>query len=139
MGGQGNKGEQKQQQWVFKLRQLLETADSLDPAVRNIINTIVDHDNIPRKRPKFVNFIKNIMRNKARDSDIERTWELFSQALAPPKPEPTPAPSPAPQAEEEAPPAKERKKEKKEKKKKKKEAEEEAPEPVPEPVTADPV
>jgi len=118
--GQGNKGEKKQQQWVGKLRELLETANSLDPAVRHIIDTIVDHDNIPRKRPKFINFIKNIMRNKAQMSDIEKTWDLFSQALAPPKVNPPPV-APAPPSVP-APPE-QPKQSKKEKKKKKKEAE----------------
>ena len=43
-----------------------------------------EHDNIPRKKPKFVNFVKNIMRNRARPHSIDKTWELFEQALKPP-------------------------------------------------------
>ena len=35
-----------------KLRGLLDSNSGLDSAVRNIVNTIADHDNIPRKRPK---------------------------------------------------------------------------------------
>merc|ERR1712130_250211 len=42
------------------------------------------HENIPRKKPKFVNFVKNIMRNRARPHSIDKTWELFEQALKPP-------------------------------------------------------
>lgn len=58
-------------------------ATDLDGDVRNIVNTIMDHENIPRKQAKFVNFVKNIMRNKARPHSIDKTWELFSQALKP--------------------------------------------------------
>ena len=58
-------------------------ATDLDGDVRNIVNTIMDHENIPRKQAKFGNFVKNIMRNKARPHSIDKTWELFSQALKP--------------------------------------------------------
>ena len=62
---------------------MAETSN-LDSDVRNIVNTILDHENIPRKKPKFVNFVKNIMRNRANSHSIDKTWELFSQALNPP-------------------------------------------------------
>ena len=58
-------------------------ATDLDGDVRSIVNTIMDHENIPRKQAKFGNFVKNIMRNKARPHSIDKTWELFSQALKP--------------------------------------------------------
>jgi len=112
--GQGNKGEEKQQKWIGKLRELLDTATDIDPAVRTIIDTILDHDNIPRKRPKFVNFVKNIMRNKAQMSNIDKTWELFSQALAPAK-EPEKPVEPAEQSMEEEVPVDKKKKKKKKK------------------------
>jgi len=120
--GQGNKGEKKQQQWIDKLRNLLDTASDIDPSVRRIIDTILDHENIPRKRPKFVNFVKNIMRNKAQMSDIDKTWDLFSQALAPAKEPEKPAEPvlPAPVEEPQEP-------EKKKKKKKKSKDEETEP------------
>ncbi len=80
---QGHKGEKKQNVWVNNLRAILAEATDLDGDVRNIVNTIMDHENIPRKQAKFVNFVKNIMRNKARPHSIDKTWELFSQALKP--------------------------------------------------------
>ena len=66
------------------LRGILAETSNLDSDVRNIVNTILDHENIPRKKPKFVNFVKNIMRNRANSHSIDKTWELFSQALNPP-------------------------------------------------------
>merc|ERR1711874_769803 len=70
---------QKQQAWIGNLKKLLEQT-TLERDVENIVNTIINHENIPRKRNKFVNFIKNIMRNKASASSIDKTWDLFSQA-----------------------------------------------------------
>jgi len=85
--GQGHKGEKKQNAWVSNLRSILAEADGLDSDVKTIVNTIMDHENIPRKKPKFVNFVKNIMRNKARPHSIDKTWDLFSQALKAPEAE----------------------------------------------------
>merc|ERR1719369_2634384 len=88
--GQGNKGEKRQNQWTNNLRKLLAEATDLDSDVRNILDTIQEHENIPRKKPKFINFVKNIMRNRARPHSIDKTWELFEQALRPavnPEPE----------------------------------------------------
>merc|ERR1712062_838084 len=70
------------------LRKILQENTDLDSDVKNILDTIQEHENIPRKKPKFINFVKNIMRNRARPHSIDKTWELFEQALKPP-----PAPS----------------------------------------------
>jgi len=86
--GQGHKGEKKQNAWVNNLRAILAETQDLDSDVKTIVNTIMDHENIPRKKPKFINFVKNIMRNRARPHSIDKTWELFSQALKTPEPQP---------------------------------------------------
>ena len=83
---QGNKGEKRQNAWIANLRKILQETTDLDADVRNILDTIQEHENIPRKKPKFVNFVKNIMRNRARPHSIDKTWELFEQALKPPAP-----------------------------------------------------
>lgn len=82
--GQGNKGENRQKSWTANLRSILAEANNIDSDVKSIVNTIMDHENIPRKKPKFVNFVKNIMRNRANVHAIDKTWDLFSQALKPP-------------------------------------------------------
>jgi len=81
--GQGNKGEKRQNAWIANLRKILQENTDLDSDVKNILDTIQEHENIPRKKPKFVNFVKNIMRNRARPHSIDKTWELFEQALKP--------------------------------------------------------
>merc|ERR1719289_553717 len=88
--GQGNKGEKRQNAWIANLRKILQETSDLDGDVRNILDTIQEHENIPRKKPKFINFVKNIMRNRARPHSIDKTWELFEQAQRPavnPEPE----------------------------------------------------
>merc|ERR1719222_1192732 len=84
--GQGNKGEKRQNAWIANLRKILQENTDLDSDVKNILDTIQEHENIPRKKPKFVNFVKNIMRNRARPHSIDKTWELFEQALKPAAP-----------------------------------------------------
>jgi len=81
--GQGKKGEKKQNQWTSNLRRILAETTDIDADVRNILDTIQEHENIPRKKPKFINFVKNIMRNRARPHSIDKTWDLFEQALKP--------------------------------------------------------
>jgi len=120
--GQGNKGELKQMAWIDNLKTLVENTN-LEPDVKSIVETIFNHENIPRKKPKFINFIKNIMRNKAKPHSIDKTWDLFSQAMKPAEQKPTP-PEPAQVKEEVAETIKE-KKSKKKKDKKSKEVEEE--------------
>merc|ERR1712096_280831 len=122
--------------WTANLRAILaETAD-IDTDVRNIVDTIMNHDNIPRKKPKFVNFVKNILRNRASSHSIDKTWDLFSQALKPPA-DPAAAPPPPTEGKQEKDnevtvQTAEIHHDKKSKKKKKKErqAEEEAAEPI---------
>ena len=37
--------------------------------------------NVPRKRAKFMNFVRNLGVRGASTSAVERTWEMFEQAL----------------------------------------------------------
>merc|ERR1712126_437927 len=76
---------------IANLRKILQETSDLDGDVKNILDTIQEHENIPRKKPKFVNFVKNIMRNRARTHSIDKTWELFEQALKPAAPAPAEA------------------------------------------------
>ena len=45
-----------------RLQQLVaEKGDSVDKDVKSILDAILSHDNVPRKKPKFVNFVKNVL------------------------------------------------------------------------------
>merc|ERR1712110_1211249 len=53
---------------------------SIEGDVRDLLGQVMEHENIPRKRAKFANFVKNIRRG-VRPTTIDKTWELFEQAL----------------------------------------------------------
>merc|ERR1711879_1032459 len=76
-----NKGERKQLEWIENLRALTsDPSVSIEGDVRDLLGQVMEHENIPRKRAKFTNFVKNI-RRAVRPTTIDKTWELFEQAL----------------------------------------------------------
>lgn len=50
--------------------------------VLRIIENISKHQNTPRKKPKFVNFVKNVCGHKTNQADIDQAWELISVKLS---------------------------------------------------------
>lgn len=56
----------------------------MDNDVKGILDAIQGYENIPRKRPKFINFCKNVLARKFHPSSIEKTWEIFEKALKEP-------------------------------------------------------
>jgi len=76
-----NKGERKQLEWIENLRALTsDPSVSIEGDVRDLLGQLMEHENIPRKRAKFANFVKNIRRG-VRPTTVDKTWELFEQAL----------------------------------------------------------
>ena len=74
-------GERKQLEWIENLRALTsDPSVSIEGDVRDLLGQVMEHENIPRKRAKFANFVKNIRRG-VRPATIDKTWELFEQAL----------------------------------------------------------
>ena len=69
----------------------------MSPEVRRVLDAVMCHENIPRKRQKFINFVKNIARG-VRPAAIEETWEIFEEALRK-KANPTPTLAEAPKQE----------------------------------------
>lgn len=56
-----NKGAKKQEAWVESLQELVDKP-SLDQQTRQILKRIASQSNVPRKKPKFINFLNNCMR-----------------------------------------------------------------------------
>jgi len=80
-----NKGAKKQAAWLERLEVLLEKLDSsLDKDVKLVLDAIQGYENIPRKRPKFINFCKNVLSRKFASASIEKTWDLFEKAIKEP-------------------------------------------------------
>ncbi|NWS12886.1 LYAR protein, partial [Pachyramphus minor] len=82
-GGKGfeaktNKGDAKQQEWIQKIHEVMKKPN-ISPKVRNILEQMRAFDNIPRKKVKFQNWIKNSLR--ITDSALQdQVWDIFSEA-----------------------------------------------------------
>ncbi|NXM73495.1 LYAR protein, partial [Serilophus lunatus] len=82
-GGKGfeaktSKGDAKQQEWIQKIHEVIKKPN-ISPKVRNILEQIRAFDNIPRKKVKFQNWIKNSF--KITDSSLQdQLWDVFSEA-----------------------------------------------------------
>jgi len=84
------KGQKKQNAWIENLQDLVKARSAeLDSDVKSVVSTIVNFDNVPRKKAKFVNFAKNVLGGGRRSSPqtLDKTWELLEQALKKPKAE----------------------------------------------------
>lgn len=75
------KGEKKQNAWVEMLQSVLDEQKSAPRNVLRIIETISKHNNTPRKKPKFINFVKNVCGQKTNPKDIDQAWDLISVKL----------------------------------------------------------
>ncbi|KAJ8715607.1 hypothetical protein PYW07_010089 [Mythimna separata] len=75
------KGEKKQNTWVEMLTSVLDEQKSAPRNVLRIIETITKHNNTPRKKPKFINFVKNVCGQKTNPKDIDQAWDLISVKL----------------------------------------------------------
>uniref|UniRef100_A0A8C6YWR8 Cell growth-regulating nucleolar protein n=1 Tax=Nothoprocta perdicaria TaxID=30464 RepID=A0A8C6YWR8_NOTPE len=73
-----NKGDAKQQEWIQKIHEIMKKPN-ISPKVRNILEQMRVFDNIPRKKVKFQNWMKNSLR--ITDSNLQdQVWDIFSEA-----------------------------------------------------------
>ncbi|XP_068259681.1 cell growth-regulating nucleolar protein isoform X1 [Nyctibius grandis] len=73
-----NKGDAKQQEWIQKIHEVMKKPN-MNPKVRNILEQMRVFDNIPRKKVKFQNWMKNSLR--ITDSTLQdQVWDIFSEA-----------------------------------------------------------
>ncbi|NXG79394.1 LYAR protein, partial [Baryphthengus martii] len=73
-----NKGDAKQQEWIQKIHEVMKKPN-ISPKVRNILEQMRVFDNIPRKKVKFQNWMKNSLR--ITDSALQdQVWDIFSEA-----------------------------------------------------------
>ncbi|KAM4807634.1 cell growth-regulating nucleolar protein [Rhinophrynus dorsalis] len=84
-GGKGfeakaNKGDVKQQQWLQRIQEVMKKP-SISSNIRNILNQISSYDNIPRKKAKFQNWMKNSL--KIHNQMLQdQVWEIFAEATS---------------------------------------------------------
>lgn len=72
-------GEQKQNTWVEMIKDVISENPNAPKSVIKIIETVSQHSNTPRKKPKFINFVQNVCRSKPHD--VDAAWDLISVKL----------------------------------------------------------
>ena len=74
------KGQKKQDEWMSKLQDLI-TNSKFGREIDSYLNRILKYDNIPRKKAKFLNFVKaSIVKD---DRVGEKLWLIIEQAIKP--------------------------------------------------------
>ncbi|XP_057562717.1 cell growth-regulating nucleolar protein [Hippopotamus amphibius kiboko] len=76
--GKTHKGDFKQQAWIQKINELIKRPN-VSPKVRELLEQISGFDNVPRKRAKFQNWMKNSLKVH-NESILEQVWNIFSEA-----------------------------------------------------------
>lgn len=74
--GNAPKGQRKQEEWTEKLKSVAERSD-VRPQLRSFLIQIVEYPNVPRKKAKFQNFVRNSLR-VTRQQLLDELWDLFS-------------------------------------------------------------
>ncbi|XP_059924163.1 cell growth-regulating nucleolar protein [Gadus macrocephalus] len=82
-GGKGfeaksNKGEVKQQQWIQRIHDAMNKP-GVSQKMKDILSQVSSYDNVPRKKAKFQNWMKNSLRMTNPNLQDE-VWEIFSAA-----------------------------------------------------------
>ena len=78
-----NKGEAKQEAWSSSVQSKVDKASA---ELRPFAEKLLAYDNVPRKKAKFINFVKNSLNLKQDPKGIaDQLWELIGDA-APPGP-----------------------------------------------------
>lgn len=72
-----NKGECKQQEWLEVVRGV-QSQEKLPKCLKTVLDSIVKFENIPRKKPKFLNFLKS-NHIKISPQDLDQLWELLEK------------------------------------------------------------
>ncbi|XP_002131567.2 cell growth-regulating nucleolar protein-like [Ciona intestinalis] len=72
-----NKGEVKQQEWIKKITCAASTLTNQNSEVKKVLTQLLNYENIPRKRGKFLNFLGNSLRIR-NPSISEEVWNIFS-------------------------------------------------------------
>lgn len=73
-----DKGAKKQDLWTETLQNLLNKP-GIDPQIKRIVEKISGQTNVPRKKPKFINFVKNSL--KISLDNANKVWNVVEEAL----------------------------------------------------------
>ncbi|XP_048827718.1 cell growth-regulating nucleolar protein [Brienomyrus brachyistius] len=82
-GGKGyeaksKKGDVKQQQWIQRIHEAMNKP-GINPKLKDVLNQVSSYENVPRKKAKFQNWMKNSLRIHSAALQ-DQVWEIFSAA-----------------------------------------------------------
>ncbi|OAD62070.1 Cell growth-regulating nucleolar protein [Eufriesea mexicana] len=75
-----NKGEKKQQEWITIVNSILNSEANLSKAEHSFLNILSKYENIPRKKAKFLNFVKSAMGQRTNPAIIDSVWNKMETA-----------------------------------------------------------
>lgn len=78
-----NKGDVKQQQWVQKVHEAM-SKPGVSAKLKDVLRQLCNYDNVPRKKAKFQNWMKNSLKI-ANASLHDEVWDIISAADSPPE------------------------------------------------------
>ncbi|KAF7997098.1 hypothetical protein HCN44_005375 [Aphidius gifuensis] len=76
-----NKGEKKQQEWINVVKNVLESETNLSRDEKQMLQSLSKHDNIPRKKAKYLNFVKNVMGYRVNMNVVDSCWVKMEAAF----------------------------------------------------------
>ncbi|GAB0088459.1 Cell growth-regulating nucleolar protein [Sergentomyia squamirostris] len=74
-----NKGQKKQEAWTDIIQTVLQR-DDLTTRLRGVLQQLTKHENVPRKKAKFLNFMKNVSKQTS-EYDATRIFDLIEEAF----------------------------------------------------------
>ncbi|KAK9877922.1 hypothetical protein WA026_020145 [Henosepilachna vigintioctopunctata] len=77
--GNVKKGELKQEMWSDTIKSILDEDSNLNYKCKNLLNHIAGFNNVPRKKQKFINFMKSTMGGRVDNSTIEEVWNIIEE------------------------------------------------------------
>ncbi|CAG5983491.1 unnamed protein product [Menidia menidia] len=87
-GGKGyeakaNKGDVKQQQWLQRVHEAMNKP-GVSPKLKDVLRQVSTYDNVPRKKAKFQNWMKNSL--KIANTNLhDEVWEILAAADSAPE------------------------------------------------------
>ncbi|XP_059617893.1 cell growth-regulating nucleolar protein-like [Phlebotomus argentipes] len=72
-----NKGQKKQEAWTDIIQNVLQR-DDLSTRIQAVLQMLTKHENVPRKKVKFLNFMKNVSRQTS-EYDATRIFDLIEE------------------------------------------------------------
>lgn len=76
-GKQGHVKQSPQERWM---RVVAEAKAEKDPKLQGVLDRVAGYDNVPRKKNKFVNFMKNSIAITD-NATVERVWGIYEAAF----------------------------------------------------------